>query len=78
MSCPDVSTYKARTWVRTLNPCSIGVKEIGFLELKQCGIVLVKLLQDFSHDELPHEFGFIPDLILLTIEDYGLLLTLIK
>jgi hypothetical protein len=55
-----------------------GIEEVWLLELKQGGIVLIKLLQDLCHDDLTHELGFVLDLILLTIEIEGLLLALVK
>ena len=49
-------------------PRSAGIKEVGLFEFEQGGIIFVELLQDLSHDDLSHELGFIPDLVLLTIE----------
>ena len=54
------------------------VEKIGSLKLKECGVILIKTLQDLSHDGFPHEFGFIPDLIFLAIEKDGLLFPIVK
>ena len=56
----------------------LGDEKVGLFKFEQRGIVFVKLFEDFGHDYLPHEFGFVPDLILFTVEVNCLLLPLVK
>lgn len=63
---------------QTLLPDLLHIKKIRLFKLEQSWIVFVELFQNIRHDEISHELGFVPDLVLFAIEIYRLLLSLVK